>query len=405
MLEEIPWVKTCSMGIWVGSGSRFETPESAGASHFIEHMLFKGTETKSAYDIAMQMDEIGGTLNAYTTKEYTCFYVRSLTEHVSLAFDILCDMLTSPRMDKSDIETERGVILEELAMYEDSPEDLCSDLLYDGVWGSDMIGKNILGTRQSLSDTNENTLRLHMEKYYVPERTVISFCGKFDRDCVLEMCEKYFGAMKGTDNPIVGSVPEYRKSIITCKKPFEQNQLALIFPGVSAQDENKTAVSLACTILGGSTSSRLFQKLREQLGLVYSVDAFNVPYLGGGLVGITMGLSKKSEATALRETMKILSSLPEEISEEELRRVQEQSISLFIMGLESTSARAARTAQNELLLNSVEDEDSVIKRVRSVTTSQLSSAASSLFNPDNLSLCCVGKVHDEDFYKETLNIR
>ena len=404
ILEKIDQAKTCSMGIWVASGSRWENEETAGASHFIEHMLFKGTKSRSALDIASQIDELGGTLNAYTTKEYTCFYLRALTDHVTTAFDILADMFTNSKLDEKDISTERGVVLEELAMYEDSPEDLCSDIFYENVFCDDMIGRNILGTRENISSMTADTLIRQMNDCYVPERTVIAFCGNFDRDTVLEMCEKYFGSMKNTGNPLEFTQPCYHKSFVTCKKPFEQNHIILAFPGVSSLDERRFALSLVCTAMGGSSSSRLFQRLREELGLVYSVDAFSVPYLGTGLAGITMSLSAGSEKKALGETVKILEGFSEGLTSSELERAKNQAVALFIMGLESTSARASRAAQSELLYNRIADEDELAGKIGSVTLDEAGSVAADTFKAENMSLCCTGRVHSDDFYKKILKL-
>ena len=219
--------KTCSLGVWVGSGSCFETPETAGTSHFIEHMLFKGTEKRSALDIAVEMDEIGGVLNAYTAKEMTCFYAHTLSEHSAKALDIICDMIMNPKLSPEDIELEKGVIREEIAMYEDSPEDLCADSYYEKVWRGSMLGSNILGTNQTVDSVTRESLSAHMKKFYVPERTVVSFSGNFDENEAVEICKKYFSGMKNTGFELTPVSADYSPGIYRIKKDFMQNQLIL----------------------------------------------------------------------------------------------------------------------------------------------------------------------------------
>jgi predicted Zn-dependent peptidase len=398
MLDYVDWARSCTMGIWVGSGSGYENESRAGFSHFIEHMIFKGTQTRSAFYIATQMDEIGGALNAYTTKEYTCFYCRSLTDHVDRAFDILGDMVTNPRLDEKDIELEKGVIVEEIAMYEDSPEDLCLDTFYENAWPGDPFGRNILGSRDTVNSATSQGLREHMSEFYVPERMVASFCGCFDKDSVIEACEKYFGSFKPTNNPIKKRDVTFAPFLKTINKDFEQNQLILGFKGIGADEDGRYTCSLLCNILGGSTSSRLFQRIREELGLVYSIDAFNAAYLNGGIIGISMGLSKKAEEQALKEVFSILQNYPQSITEGELHRAQEQAAASLVMGLEATPARASRMRRNELLFNSVEDEDSIIENYRSITTQEIRDAAQELLQLDKTALCCVGRVNKNSFY-------
>ncbi len=403
MLDYVDWARSCTMGVWVGSGSGFEDDNHAGASHFIEHMLFKGTSSRSAFDIATQMDEIGGALNAYTTKEYTCFYCRSLTDHVDKAFDIIGDMLTDPRLDEKDIDLEKGVIVEEIAMYEDSPDDLCLDTFYENAWAGNPFGRNILGSRDTVNAATAADLRKHMSEFYVPERMVASFCGNFDKDSVVAACEKFFGSAKPTNNPIKKQEISFSPFVKTISKDFEQNQLIVGLKGVGADDKNRYSSSLICSILGGSTSSRLFQRIREELGLVYSVDAFNAAYLNGGIFGISMGLAQKAEEQALKEVFKILRDFPQSITPEELSRAQEQAAATMVMGLEGTPSRASRMGRSELLFNFVEDEDKMIENYRAITYDEIKSDALALLDLNKVAFCSVGKVNEESFYSNIIN--
>ena len=396
--------KTCSLGVWVGSGSCFETPETAGTSHFMEHMLFKGTEKRSALDIAIEMDEIGGVLNAYTAKEMTCFYAHTLSEHSAKALDIICDMIMNPKLSPEDIELEKGVIREEIAMYEDSPEDLCADSYYEKVWRGSMLGSNILGTNQTVDSVTRESLSAHMKKFYVPERTVVSFSGNFDENEAVEICKKYFSGMKNTGFELTPVSADYSPGIYRIKKDFMQNQLILGFPGIPLSDKRRDCASLISSILGASSSSRLFQTIREKLGLAYSVDCVNVAHLNAAVFIVCMGLSKKSEEQAIAETLKIISEFADTVTEKELARAKEQTVAGFVMSLESVSSIASRNGKGVLLHGRPRSEEEVIKAVRGVTLDEIRQTAKEIFDFSKLSLCCVGDVESEKNYRRYLKI-
>lgn len=403
ILEQNSHVKTCSLGAWIASGSAYETPETAGASHFIEHMLFRGTVKRSALDIAVEMDEIGGVINAYTAKELTCFYAHTLTEHMPKALDIICDMITSPLLSPDDVELEKGVIKEEIAMYEDSPEDLCADTYYENVWKGSMLGANILGTVETVEATTAESLKSHMEKFYVPERTVISFSGNFDEEKAVEICKNYFAEKKNTSFPINPIDAAYNKGITRVEKDFMQNQLVLGFPGITLNDPRRHAAMLMASILGSASSSRLFQRIREELGLVYSVDCVNVSHLQTGIFIVCMGLSAKSEGKAIEETLKIISEFADTVTERELSRAKEQTVANFVMSLESVSSVASRNGRGLLLFDKVTSEEEVISKIREVTLEELKNVSKEILDLSNISLCAAGKVHSEKTYKKYLN--
>ncbi len=403
ILEQNSHVKTCSLGAWIASGSAYETPETAGASHFIEHMLFRGTLKRSALDIAVEMDEIGGVINAYTAKELTCFYAHTLSEHMPKALDIICDMITSPLLSPDDVELEKGVIKEEIAMYEDSPEDLCADTYYENVWKGSMLGSNILGTVETVEATTAESLKAHMEKFYVPERTVISFSGNFDEEKAVEICKNYFAKKKNTSFPINPVDAAYNKSITRVEKDFMQNQLVLGFPGITLNDPRRHAAMLMASILGSASSSRLFQRIREELGLVYSVDCVNVSHLQTGIFIVCMGLSAKSEGKAIEETLSIISEFAESVTERELSRAKEQTVANFVMSLESVSSVASRNGRGLLLFDKVTSEEEVISKIREVTLEELKNVSKEILDLSNISLCAAGKVHSEKTYKKYLN--
>lgn len=395
--------KTCGAEIWVASGSSYETPETAGISHFIEHMLFKGTEKRSALDIAVEMDEIGGHLNAYTAREATCFYVRTLSEHMPKALDILCDMVKNPKLDADDIELEKGVIKEEIALYEDEPEDICTDMFYEKVWKGSMLGSNILGTAETVNAITREMLSAHMQKFYVPERTVVSLSGNFDKDTATGIIKNYFSDCANTGFGLKPVSAEFHTEILPLKKDFMQNQLIIGFPGVSVTDPRHEAALLISAMLGDTPSSRLFQQIREKLGLVYSVGTSCVSYLRSGLFKVYMGLNEKSEEKAICEALKIISGFALTVTEKELARAKEQSVTDFVMSLENLSSHASRNGRNLLLYDKEITEDEIIKNIRAVTLDDIRKTASEIFDMSKISLCVAGKVKTEKAYAAIIN--
>lgn len=400
VLEQNESAKTCSLGVWVASGSSYESPENAGTSHFIEHMLFRGTAKRSSLDIAVEMDEIGGIINAYTAREMTCFYAHTLSEHMPKALDIICDMITNPTFSDDDIELEKGVIKEEIAMYEDSPEDLCSDVYYENVWKNSMLGANILGTNQTVDSVDRQKLVSHMKKFYVPERIVVSLGGNFDKEQALEICRSYFESFQNTGFFLNPAKAEYHSGITLIEKDFMQNQLIIGFPGIPLSSESREAALMVSSILASSSSSRLFQRLREELGLVYSVDAACVSHITAGIFAVFLGLNKDSEIRAVKETLNIISDLPQSITEKELARAKEQSVANFVMNLESISSRTSRNGKHVLLYNKIFPEDEIIKRIRAVTLGEIKNTAKELLDLNKISFCAAGKVQSEKTYSD-----
>lgn len=395
-------VRTCSMGIWVASGSAYETPETAGTSHFIEHVLFRGTQNRSALDIAVEMDEIGGVINAYTAKELTCYYAHTLTEHMPKALDIICDMVRNPKLAEEDINLEKGVIKEEIAMYEDSPEDLCADTYYENVWQGSMLGTNILGTVETVEAVTRESLVAHMKKFYVPERTVISLSGNFDEEKALEICRSYFSDMKNTGYAIEKVAAEYNPCTVAVEKDFMQNQLIIGFPGIPLTDSRRHSLMLMSSILGSASSSRLFQRLREELGLVYSVDCVGVSHMASGIFMICMGPGEKSEKKAIAETLKIVREFAETVTERELARAKEQTVANFVMSLESISSIASRNARGVLLFDKIVSEEETINKYRSVTLEELKRTANDILDTSKISVCAVGKVKNTKKYTDEI---
>ncbi len=391
--------RSVSVSVWIGSGSRFELPERSGASHYIEHMIFKGTHSRTARDIAEQMDGIGGNLNAYTTKEYTCVYARTLDSHLPVAFDIICDMITSSKLAPEDMETERGVILEEIGMYEDSPEDLMLDGMYDAMWGGNMLGANIAGTRETVGRMTVDDLRAHMADQYTAPRIVVAVSGAFDCDSFVEMAQHLLGGLPSGGLPFDAEQAVYRNRVNLMPKDFEQTHFCIGFPGVSRTDERRHALGLLNSICGGSSSSRLFQRIREELGLAYSVGCSFTPYMREGMFEVDAAVNPRNEEAAIRELIAVLCRLKRDgVTEEEFTRAKEQHKATTIMGLEGNSAIAGHMGRGELLRGKISGEDEILATLDAITIEQVNQAARDFIVFDNFSLCAVGKVRDEDSY-------
>ncbi|MBQ7541846.1 MAG: insulinase family protein [Clostridia bacterium] len=401
-LERREYLKSCAVGLYIGSGARFETPQTLGVSHFIEHMLFKGTETLSTRRIAEINDDTGGSLNAYTAKEFTCLYARVLTCHVRQIFSVIADMTLHPALREAELETEKGVILEERSSYEDSPEDLCMDSFYESFWPNDLLGQNIVGTRESIAGMTSDVIRAHMKQYYVPERMVAVFSGAFERSEALALCEEYFGALQNTNNPLRYSVPETAVFVRGLRRDLQQNVLTLGLPGLPLEDPRIHALTYACAILGGAGSSRLFQRIREEMGLVYSIDAFHTAFLGTGCVCISMALSAEHERDALLKTLALCRGFADTVTEDELERAKMQTLSAVTMALESPASSASRIGRNVLLRGKVLPEDALLETLRSVTLDEVRDTAHEFLRPDSFSLCAVGKIKSDKQYRSIL---
>ena len=400
VFENVPTAKSCSIGIWVGSGSCYEDEEVGGISHFIEHMLFKGTTTRSSKDIARQADMMGGELNAYTDRESTCYYTRVLSADAPKAFELIADMVTNPKLDSEDIEIEKGVVLEEIAMYESTPVDLCMDIFYIIAFDSSPLGRNILGKRETVSGLNSDMLREHMKKFYSPKRMVACLVGNFNRDEMLGLCEQYFGGLESAEEDIAVPSAEFIPGVMTVNKRMEQNQVAIGFESCSLLDERRFVFQLLSSMLGGSASSRLFRNLREEQGLVYSVDAYITSYLSTGIFVISLGVSPKSEKKAVESVVKVLREFPSSVTQEELDLARNHYLSGLIMSLESNSARAGRYGTGELLIGGAISVEELEQKIRDITLEEIVEAAKELTDFSKACICAVGKTAGRKFYNK-----
>ena len=400
--ERLPHVRSVSCGIWVGVGSRHEKASENGASHFIEHMVFKGTKTRSAAELAELMDEAGGLVNAFTAKDCTCFYGRVLDENLPLLTDVLCDMLFNSVFSEDCVESERGVIFEEIDMYEDSPDDLAAERLTENVFRGSSIARPVLGTKRTLSKMTGESLRAYMQRHYHAKNTVVSLSGSFtDRD-IEDICARF--SVVPTLRTARTPKALYTPSVIVRKKRIEQNHLCMGFPGASITAPDRFAVHLMTEILGGGMSSRLFQSLREERGLCYSASAYGAAYTDCGLVTIYTGLSADSETEALNVISDELRRMMDSgVTEKELSRVCGQVKSNILMGLESTSRRSSHLGRSTLFLGTVPSDEETIAKYEAVTREDILAAAQKTFGRDIASLSAVGRTKTVDEYAELMN--
>lgn len=397
--EHIPYVRSASLGIWIGSGSRHETSAESGASHFIEHMVFKGTGKRTAAQIAEEMDAVGGQLNAFTTKECTTFYSQTLDTHLDVAQDVLCDMLFDSKFSESDVETERNVILEEIGMYEDAPEDLVSERLFDLIYKGNPLGRRILGKPKILQGMTGESLRAYMQEHYCPENTVIALSGSFSKEHLERICgefSKMTGKKQKSQRPA-----SYAPGITAKRKATEQNHFCLAFPSISFNHPDRYALQLISTILGRGMSSRLFQKVREERGLCYSIYSFGAMHDDVGVFGIYTALNQETEREAITLIAEEVKRFRDGgVSEAELLRAREQSKANVLMGLESTSARMNVLGRNELFFGKIPTADDIIAEYDAVTTDKIAELSQKVFNFSDMSISAVGRIQPREFYRE-----
>ncbi|KAF2426898.1 M16 family metallopeptidase [Bacillus subtilis] len=382
VLENNPTVRSVAIGVWIGTGSRHETPEINGISHFLEHMFFKGTSTKSAREIAESFDRIGGQVNAFTSKEYTCYYAKVLDEHANYALDVLADMFFHSTFDENELIKEKNVVYEEIKMYEDAPDDIVHDLLSKATYGNHSLGYPILGTEETLAFFNGDSLRQYMHDYYTPDRVVISVAGNIS-DSFIKDVEKWFGSYEAKGKATGLEKPEFHTEKLTRKKETEQAHLCLGFKGLEVGHERIYDLIVLNNVLGGSMSSRLFQDVREDKGLAYSVYSYHSSYEDSGMLTIYGGTGA-NQLQQLSETIQeTLATLKRDgITSKELENSKEQMKGSLMLSLESTNSKMSRNGKNELLLGKHKTLDEIINELNAVNLERVNGLARQLFTED-----------------------
>ncbi len=368
IFERLNHLKSVSFGVWVGSGARNETRSNSGISHFIEHMVFKGTKNRTAKDIACEIDRIGGEINAFTGKDCTCFYTKTLYSDLETAVDILSDMLLNPVFNPVHMETEKKVVAEEISMYEDDPEELVHDLLTEEMWNGVPLGYPILGTVESLESITRDDLLEYMSSFYVPDNCVISVVGNFEEEQLIEVINKYFGAWTPLEYcSLTNERPIFRAHFLFRKKETEQTHLCIGFRGISLSDERIYALLVLNNIIGGGMSSRLFQNIREDLGLVYSIYSFPTSFRDCGMFTVYAATSP-DKANKVIECIgtEINNLITNGITENELLLSKNQLKGNYCLSLDSTSGRMSAIGKSKTITGKVTDPEETLKKIDSI---------------------------------------
>lgn len=396
-----PHLKSAYFGLWVAAGSVFETAENNGVSHFIEHIVFKGSETRSALEIAKQTDRLGASLNAFTSKEFTHFYTRAPGENITAAAEILLDMILRPRLEKSDIETEKGVILEEIGMCEDDPADLCYELAETSLFDGSPYALQILGTKESVQQTDRAKFLSQLARCYTAKRMVIGVSGAFSEAAVLGLIERFCAGLPAGEAAVYPSLA-CKRGIYLKRARFEQTHLMLTVPGTALWHPDRFALQTVLFLLGTGASSRLNQRIREQLGLVYQIDAWAGRFVTGGYLAVALSLSGENQKTALCETCSIIRDLPGSITQDELDIAKAKLTSSLMMNREQPHAQLGAFGHDLLLRGGITEDEALLQGVRSVTLPEAKNAAAQYLNPASFSLTAVGDVQPEAFYEAIL---
>ncbi|WP_227766578.1 M16 family metallopeptidase [Zhaonella formicivorans] len=398
--EEVPYAHSAVIGIWVRTGSRNEDETNHGISHFIEHLLFKGTSKRTAKQIAEELETVGGSLNAFTTKEYTCYYAKVLAEHLDLAIDLLSDMFFNSTFLEEDIEKEKNVVLEEIKMYEDSPDELIHDLFAQTVWQNHPLGRTILGTTSSISNlTRPKIIDYYLQKYN-PHNVVVAVAGKIKHEEVVDKLQGFFANWykKVGDSKQHGPVPQ--SAVVLNPKDTEQVQICLGAPGLPQGDENSYALIVLNNILGGGLSSRLFQEIREERGLAYSIYSYHTAYFDSGLFTIYAGTSPNKVREVIELTLKEIAKLKKNgITAEELHRTKEQIKGNLLLSMESVSNRMSRLGRTELCYGRIISAEEIVQKTGEVTAELVYDLCNMLFKAEKFSLTAIGPFQENfDFY-------
>ncbi|MBP2240178.1 putative Zn-dependent peptidase [Cytobacillus eiseniae] len=382
VLEKIPTVRSVAIGVWIGTGSRDENKENNGISHFLEHMFFKGTKTRSAREIAESFDSIGGQVNAFTSKEYTCYYAKVLDTHAHFALEVLADMFFNSTFVEEELDKEKKVVYEEIKMYEDTPDDIVHDLLSKAIYENHPLGYPILGTEETLATFNGEKLKQYVHNMYTPENIVISIAGNIEESFIREV-EQFFGSYEGGSREKAEGKPAFHSNQIARKKDTEQAHLCIGFDGLQVGHENMYDLIILNNILGGSMSSRLFQDVREQKGLAYSVFSYHSAFQDSGIVTLYGGTGANQLDELFGTMQDTLNKLKQEgITSKELTNCKEQLKGSLMLSLESTNSRMSRNGKNELLLGRHRSLDEIIEQIDAVTKNGVDEMANTIFTDD-----------------------
>src|SRR5271154_4980082 len=393
--ETMAHVRSVSVGIWISNGSRREIPAEGGTAHFLEHMVFKGTERRSAEAIAREMDSVGGMLDAFTSKEQICFNAKVLDEHLPLAFDVIADLVLRPKFDSEDVKKERQVVLEEIKMDLDNPEYLLHEIFTRGFWPRHSLGRPILGTPETVKAFNRDSLFMRFRDWFAPDHLVVTAAGIVPHEQVLELVRREFGHMKPTGPAETDGAPKTSAPIhLETKRDLEQVHLCIGVPSVPLGHEDRFAAAVLNNMLGGGMSSRLFQNIREKRGLAYAVFSDLTPYSDAGMFTVYAGTAKETVGQVIDLTIAEFRSMKESpVSSEELTRAKNHLKGSLMLSLESTSSRMSNLARQELYFGRFSSLDEILASIEAVTREQVQTLAHEFFKPEQIAVTVLGPLN------------
>jgi predicted Zn-dependent peptidase len=403
--ETLPKSRSVSIGVWVKVGSRHEPPEIGGVSHFIEHLFFKGTEKRTAKDIAIEMDSIGGEMNAFTSQETTTYYAKVVDEHLPVAIDLLSDILLGSKFDPVEMEKERKVILEEIKSVEDTPDDYIHELFTNTVWPDNSLGRPILGTKETIKGMKHENIISYIDDYYGSKEIVISVAGNFEHARLIELLNASFGKLSRAGIPKQDTTPAFTHAMNVKKKQLEQVQVCLGCKGLNYTHEDRYVISALNTVLGSGMSSRLFQEVREQNALAYTIYSYVTAYRDTGLLTVYAGTDPSNALEAIRLIVKEMKKIKDEgITPAEEARVKTQIKGNLVLSLESSNSHMSRIARQEIYFGKYISIDDIIRGVEKVTAEQVQRMAQQLFTTEDCSLSILGPVNRADVPDAVLEI-
>jgi predicted Zn-dependent peptidase len=394
VMEQVRNVRSVSLGIWVKVGSRNESTEKSGISHFLEHMYFKGTKKRTAREIAFDIDSIGGDLNAFTSRENTAFYIKVLDEHIEKGVELLTDIFRHSMLPVEDIEKEKGVIIEEIKMVEDTPDDYIHDLFNISVWGMKGLGQPVLGRRETVKGITRDDLVSHIRKYYGVMDTIVSCAGNFEEEKLLRMLNETLGTLRRGSELRVGHPPVFNPSVSVHGKDISEVNICMGVEGLPQSSRHKYSFSILNSILGAGISSRLFQEIREMRGLAYTIYSFISSYKDTGVWGVYAGTGSKKLDLVLELIMKDMKALPDNVSDSELQRAKDQLKGSLMLSLESTSGRMHSIAKQEIYYGRYYSPHDIIADIDAVNIRDIKEVAGMLIKGKAAALTVLGPVDD-----------
>jgi predicted Zn-dependent peptidase len=401
LTERMPEVRSVAFGAWVGAGSRDEQPELSGATHFLEHLLFKGTPSRTAKEIAESFDAVGGDVNAFTAKEFTCFYARTLDNDLPMSIEVIADMIQSSLITEEDVVSERQVVLEEISMHEDAPDDIVHDVFTETIWGDHPLGRRVQGRSETIAAMDRDEVDAYWRLHYKPGNLVIAAAGSLDHDTVVENVQKAFrNAPAGPQRPARSGdeAPPFHGRAATLERPTEQAHLVYGGAGVPRNDPRRWALGVLNLVLGGGMSSRLFQEIREKRGLVYSVYSGHSSFAESGLLTIYAATGPERIDEVLRLIREQVDSiLSEGITPEELERGKGSLKGSIVLGLEDTSSRMSRLGKGELCHGEILTPDEMLSRIEAIDLEDVQRAAQETIGAHPWALAVVGPSGERDF--------